>query len=54
MDYAQEISVWSGLPVLFSLPALDSISKETITAAGKRFEVSCRKALLADSVHPQE
>jgi dethiobiotin synthetase len=54
LDYAQEIADWSGLPVLFSLPALDSISKETIAAAGKRFEVSCRKALLAGSVHPQE
>lgn len=54
MDYAQEIAAWSGLPVLFSLPVLDSISKETIAATGERFEVSCRKALLAGSVHPQE
>lgn len=31
MDYEQEIANWSGYPVLFSLPFLDSVSKETIS-----------------------
>ena len=46
LDYAEEIAGWSGYPIIFSLPALDQISKQTIGDLGKQFEPSCRKALL--------
>jgi len=54
MDYAQEIAGWSGLPILFTMPKLDTLSKNTIAEAGRRFEGSCRKALLPGSSHPGE
>jgi dethiobiotin synthetase len=54
MDYAAEIAGWSGFPILFSLPALNPISKETIAETGKRFAGPCRKALLPASADARE
>jgi dethiobiotin synthetase len=38
MDYEQEIAVWSGFPVIGSLPFRDSISKQTILLEAERFK----------------
>jgi hypothetical protein len=46
LDYAEEIAGWSGYPIIFSLPALDQISKQTVAGFGKQFRDSCRKVLL--------
>lgn len=54
MNYADEISGWSGIPVLFTLPGMESISKERITKAARRFEETCRKAFLPPSFQPGE
>ena len=35
MSYEKEIAGWSGYPVLFSLPFLDSVTKETITGLAR-------------------
>jgi dethiobiotin synthetase len=35
MSYEQEIAGWSGYPVLFSLPFLDPVSKETISGVAQ-------------------
>lgn len=37
LDYEQEIAYWSGYPVLFSMPLLDSVSKQAIFQAARRF-----------------
>jgi dethiobiotin synthetase len=37
LNYEQEISDWSGYPVLFSLPLLDSVSKESISRVARLF-----------------
>jgi dethiobiotin synthetase len=47
LDYAEEIAGWSGFPIIFSLPALEQISKHTIAELGKQFRASCRKVLLS-------
>jgi dethiobiotin synthetase len=49
LDYAEEIADWSGYPIIFSLPALDQISKQTVAGFGKQFGASCRKVLLPGS-----
>src|SRR5664279_1242076 len=54
LDYAEEIAHWSGFPKIFSLPALDQISKQRVEELAKQFESSCRKALLPDLIHPGE
>ena len=46
MEYAEEIAGWSDYPVLFSLPSYDSISKQTVAEAARRFEKACQQALL--------
>jgi dethiobiotin synthetase len=40
LDYEQEIAGWSGYPILFSLPLLDPVSKQTITQAVSRIGLS--------------
>jgi dethiobiotin synthetase len=54
MDYAQEIASWSDYPVLFSLPAYHSISKQTITDAARHFEHACRRVLSPGSSRQAE
>jgi dethiobiotin synthetase len=49
LDYAGEIAGWSGFPIIFSLTALDQISKQTIAGIAKQFGDSCRKVLLPGS-----
>jgi dethiobiotin synthetase len=46
MNYEQEIAAWSGYPVLFSLPLFDSISRQTISQAALRIELSYLYSLL--------
>jgi dethiobiotin synthetase len=40
LDYEQEIAGWSGYPILFSLPLLDSVSKQTIFQTASRIGLS--------------
>jgi dethiobiotin synthetase len=40
LDYEQEIAGWSGYPILFSLPRLDSVSKQTIFQTASRIGLS--------------
>jgi dethiobiotin synthetase len=54
LDYAEEIAGWSGFPIIFSLPALNRMSKQTIADLGKQFRSSCRKVLLPGSGHAGE
>ncbi len=49
MDYAEEIAAWSGFPVLFSLPLMDSVSKDIVAETARRFDGSCRRILLPAS-----
>jgi|SRR5450432_775161 dethiobiotin synthetase len=37
LNYEQEISNWSGYPVLYSLPLLDPLSKESVSRAAREF-----------------
>ena len=46
LSYEKEIADWSGYPVLFSLPHMDSISKLTISKAARRFDLSYLYSLL--------
>jgi dethiobiotin synthetase len=46
MDYEQEIAGWSGYPVLFSIPLLPAISKQSIAQAAGRIELSYLYSLL--------
>ncbi len=45
MDYAGEIAGWSGYPLLFSLPRLNQVSKETITEMATVHGHACRQVL---------
>jgi dethiobiotin synthetase len=40
LDYEQEIAGWSGYPILFSLPLLDSVSQQTIFQTASRIGLS--------------
>jgi dethiobiotin synthetase len=46
LNYEKEIVDWSGYPALFSLPYMDSISKQTISKAAQRFDLSYLYSLL--------
>jgi dethiobiotin synthetase len=54
MDYANEIAAWSGLPKLFELPRLESISKEQIAKAGVQWREVCISTLLSPLSHHRE
>lgn len=54
MEYADEIAGWSGIPVLFTLPMMEFISKERIAKAARRFEETCRRSLLSGPLRPGE
>jgi dethiobiotin synthetase len=54
MNYAAEISDWSGYPLLFSLPLLKSVSKQTISEAAAHYAMPCRQRLLGGSGHQGE
>ena len=36
LDYKQEISDWSGYPILFSLPFIETVSKQTVSREASR------------------
>ena len=40
MDYETEIAGWSGYPLLFSLPHMDTISREAVALAAGRIDLS--------------
>jgi dethiobiotin synthetase len=54
MDYEHEIADWSGYPVLFSLPLLESVTKKTIETAARQFGLSIRQALSGTTDHQGE
>ncbi len=51
MDYEKEIAVWSGYPILFTLPFFEAVSRETISDAARRYEPDIRQALVAHQDH---
>jgi dethiobiotin synthetase len=46
LNYEMEIAEWSGYPALFSLPFMDSISKQTLSIAARRIDLSYLYSLL--------
>jgi dethiobiotin synthetase len=46
LDYEKEIVDWSGFPALFSLPKMDSISRQSISKAAGRLDLSYLYSLL--------
>lgn len=46
LDYETEIAEWSGYPVLFSLPFMDFISRQTLSIAAERIDLSYLYSLL--------
>jgi dethiobiotin synthetase len=40
MDYEQEIADWSGYPALFSIPFLESVSRQTVFETAGRLDLS--------------
>jgi dethiobiotin synthetase len=46
LSYEREIVDWSGYPALFSLPYMDSISKQSISKTAMRFDLSYLYSLL--------
>ena len=53
MDYSDEIVAWSGIPKLFELPMMESISKEQIVKIARQFE-GALKTLLSSATHHRE
>ena len=54
LDYEAEIADWSGYPILFSLPLFDSVSRQTILEAARRYEQDIKQALTGVSSHQAE
>jgi dethiobiotin synthetase len=46
LNYEKEITEWSGYPALFSLPFMNSISKQTLSKAAQRIDLSYLYSLL--------
>jgi dethiobiotin synthetase len=46
LNYESEIVDWSGCPALFSLPLMDSVTRQTISKASERIELSYLYSLL--------
>jgi dethiobiotin synthetase len=46
LDYEDEIVKWSGYPALFSLPLMDSITRQTISEAAGRIDLSYLRSLI--------
>jgi len=54
LNYEAEIAGWSGYPILFSLPLFDTVSRQTVQEAARRYEQDIKRALTGVSGHQAE
>jgi dethiobiotin synthetase len=54
LNYEEEIAGWSGYPILFSLPLLDSVSRQTIAELSQKYAPHIQQSLIGVPGHRTE